>query len=281
MNLIPLLLALFSAPAWGAAASSSPVAGCVSSLDLALRTGRTDELRGRLTADAVWEDKWGARGGTGAFVAGLRALSQADLELPEQGLRWMRLSTFTWLGTGAAASQKLLAPHRHFVVDLSTRTDEAGKCGSVRLYRGARPWPPAPSHDLPPYTPKKLELTISGFNGRFGKGDVDGWLALWEPGAEFVSMLGSFRGGEVRTFFEQQAKRYREPRMAPARDFTGPEIGGALMEGVLSGTCRSSGRPFRMPYLMLLRYGKEGVRYVYEAFTVANDGCGPFWTHPR
>lgn len=119
------------------------------------------------------------------------------------------------------------------------------------------------------------------FNATFTAGRVEEWLSRWTPDAEFVSVIGPFVGPEVGTFFRKQAERYIPPTFTVTRDHGASPDGELVVEGVLDGRCRASGSPFAFPFIMTMRWRGELLSRVYEGFTAANDGCGPFWTSPR
>ncbi|MBI2362912.1 MAG: nuclear transport factor 2 family protein [Elusimicrobia bacterium] len=215
------------------------------------------------SSDALWADSSGAGAGPRAVADGLARLARGGGLGP---VRWVRLSTGTWLAAGSV----LVA------LDLD---GGAAFWSAARVYRGARPWPPEdPSPAEPPRTARQAAET---FNGTFGAGRVEDWTAQWAPDAEFVSVVGPFLGADVGVFFRNQAERYVGPHIEVLRDHGASPEGLLVMEGVLSGRCRRGGAGFEFPFLMSLRWRGGRLSRVYEAFSLLDDGCGMFWTAPR
>lgn len=244
--------------------------GCLAAVEAGLRPGAPPLPTACVEADAAWLDDAGPASGPEAVRAGLARLGAA-LDGSESP-RWVRLSTQTWLLTGLKGRRGWF----HVSWRLSGRRAffEEG-----RVYHGARPWPEARGEEgAPGYD---SDTFVAAFNGLFGAGRVEELVAHWAPDAAFVSGIGPFVGPEVGLFFRRQAGRYEAPAFTDVTHHGRDAHGAWTFEGVLTAHCRSTGAPFRMPFLMALRYSGERIGYLYEAFTRRDDGCGPFWATPR
>ncbi|HVE13471.1 MAG TPA: nuclear transport factor 2 family protein [Elusimicrobiota bacterium] len=271
MRLGPILLC---AALVGAGASSSRAEDCLALLEGSLRSGDTRVLK-CFAKGATWRDESGLRASKNAVKSGLKALLENHPKLPEKGLRTVPVSTGTLL-VGPYWDDDIGRRYGAFSIDSSS-----GMWTSLRLYQGARPWPETPADGGAGPDATALAKGVEAFNLSFSTGNVAGWLSFWRPDATFVSIIGPFVGPEVRTFFQNQIERYEAPKFTVDRDLTSPGTGGTLIEGAIRARCRSNGNPFALPFVMLIRYKDHKTCYVYEAFTVHDDGCGPFWTFPR
>ncbi|MBI5597302.1 MAG: nuclear transport factor 2 family protein [Elusimicrobia bacterium] len=255
---------------WSPARAGEPAAGCLGKVAAALNAGDAAPAAACFEPDAAWLDEEGAAEGREAVRAGLERLGRRSE--PGAPLRWVRLSTGTWMLTGVGRS----ISWRHLVVDLSGR---GSAFEAARVYRGARAWGAEDAKAAG--APRPMADIVSAFNGLFGAGDTEAFIARWAPDAVFVSAIGPFEGPEVAGFFRMQALRYEAPHFTGLREH-GPDSGhGLVFEGFLEASCLSGGTPFRLPFLMRLRWYCDRIGTVYEAFASLDDGCGMFWTAPR
>lgn len=262
-----LVVVLLAAPA--------RAAGCLSSIEDALRLGKADAAAACFDPDAGWLDEAGPSTGTAAVRAGLGRLWGGGAR-PEGPLRWTRLSTGTWLVQGLGEGAVFGARETLVVLDLSPGP---GFWSAARVYRGARPWPEEWAASTE--TARTAAEAADVFDRTFGAGDVAGWLARWAPDAVFTSVVGPFAGPEVGDFFRHQAERYEPPHIDATRDHGRGADGALAFEGTLRGRCREGGTPFAFPFIMRIVWRAGKVASVYEAFSSLDDGCGPFWTSPR
>lgn len=255
---------------WASLVAVSHAQGCLSAVEAALQPAAEPLPAGCFEDDASWLDAEGVFAGAESVRAGLARLA-ATLK-PGGRPRWVRLSTGTWLLTGLEGG--LGSPH----VALRLSGREAFWEGGA-VYVGSRPWP----EERPASAPSEntSRAVVDTFNESFGAGRVDEMLAHWAPDAEFVSGIGPFVGPKVGDFFRNQAKRYAGPRLVDVTHHGRGADGAWVMEGALTGICRSNGREFRLPFLMHLRFRGPLIGTLYEAFSRLGDGCGPFWTMPR
>lgn len=255
---------------WSPARAAEAAPGCLGRVESSLRSGEAAPAAGCFEEDAAWLDEEGEASGRQAVSAGLARLGrQAGKDAP---LRWVRLSTGTWMLTGIGRA----ITWRHLVVDLSGR---GAAFQGGRVYRGGRPWGTEDGRSSD--APRPLGEFLSAFNDLFGGGDTDGLVSKWAPDATFVSGIGPFEGAEVAGFFKEQALRYDAPRFVSVREHEREPGGAQVFEGVLAARCRADGTPFRLPFLMRLRWYGSRIGTLYEAFSSLNDGCGMFWTVPR
>ena len=255
---------------WSPAFAAEPPSGCLGRVESALRTGKAAPAASCFESGSSWLDEEGAAAGPEGALAGLTRLAGRASEDP--ALRWVRLSTGTWMLTGAGRG----ITWRHLVLELSAR-GKGFKAG--RVYRGARPWEGEDSRTAD--VPRPLGEFIAAFNGLFGRGNTDALIAKWAPDAAFVSGIGPFEGKEIPGFFRRQALRYDSPRFVEVREHEPAPGGATVFEGVLEARCRAGGAAFRFPFLMRLRWYGDRIGTLYEAFSTFNDGCGMFWTAPH
>ncbi|MDE2292033.1 MAG: nuclear transport factor 2 family protein [Elusimicrobia bacterium] len=255
------------------AAAPARAAGCLGALAGALTGSAKPPALSCFAPDASWLDEAGVSTGPASVRAGLARLASAAWA--PKGLAWRRLSTGTWLLTGLRVPGTWAGPEALVAVDLA---GAGGFFAAARVYRAARPWPADAPDQGPAWTAAQA---AAAFNGTFARGDVPAWAAQWAPDARFISVVGPYEGKGVAMFFRKQAERYADPRMTPSRD-EGPAPDGSLvMEGTISGRCRSTGSAFAFPYLMLMRRKSGRLSFVYEAFATYDDGCGPYWAVPH
>lgn len=209
-----------------------------------------------------------APGATWADSSGQVPAAEGLRSLEGQELHRVRASSATlWVG-----AETKTEPRRHLILVLD---DGAQGWTAARLYSAASRWPRPPDERISK-DPRDLAALLDAFNTRFSVGDAPGWLSHWAPEAVWDSASRRFVGSAVSDFFSHQAARYAQPHLQ-ARDLTSARTPGFLVEGTLSGACRSNGKSFSLPVLLLLRVKQHKIHYGWEAILKGNDGCGPFW----
>lgn len=225
------------------------------------------------SAAPTWTDDYGVSTRAAASLEGLARLRRrARPDAP----KWVVLSSGTVLLTGYV---DILHPWPgHLLVALDGPS--SGPWTAARVYRGARPWP-EPIASVPPADTRGGAEADKAFNETMGAGDPAAWAARWTPDGEFVSVVGPFKGPDVKVFFERQTERYSKVGSFTKLEHDRRSDGSLVFEGNLRGRCRIAGKAFDFPYIMAVRANAGTIAYVYEAFTTLGDGCGPFWTMPR
>lgn len=191
-------------------------------------------------------------------------------------LRWTSLSSGTVLIGGLTDISYPWPGHLLVALD----GPSTGPWTAARVYRAARPWPEALT-GVPPADTRGGAEADKAFNETMGAGDPAAWAARWAADGEFVSVVGPFKGPDVKTFFERQTERYAKVATFTTREHDRRPDGSLVFEGNLRGRCRTAPSTFDFPYIMAVRASSGVIAYVYEAFTTLGDGCGPFWTMPR
>lgn len=261
-----LAVLLFAAPAGAAPA-------CPETLVTFLATGTMSGLGSCFSPAPTWTDEAGVSTRPAAALEGLARLRRrARAEKPQ----WTAFSSGTVLLSGLTDVSYPWPGHLLVVLD----GPSTGPWTAARVYRGARPWP-EPLSGGPPADTREGPDADRAFNETMGSGDPGAWAARWSPDGEFVSVVGPFKGPDVKVFFERQTERYAKVETFTSRQHARRSDGSLVFEGNLRGRCRAAGAAFDFPYVMAVRARAGVIEYVYEAFTSLGDGCGPFWTMPR
>jgi len=267
LTLALLLLQLVTASGAGAA----PATPCPETFLNFIATGTMTGLGACFSPALVWSDDAGVSTRPAATLEGLARLRRrARPDAP----KWVVLSSGTTLLSGLS---DLSFP---WPGQLLVALDGPSPWTAVRVYRAARPWPEPVVGILPADTRGAAEADLA-FNETMGAGDPAAWAAKWAPDGEFVSVVGPYKGADVRTFFERQTERYAAVRTSTARQHDRRADGSLVFEGNIRGRCRKESRPFDFPFVMAVRASSGTIAFVYEAFTTLSDGCGPFWTTPH
>lgn len=246
---------------------------CQIALATFLSSGTLSGLGPCFAPGTTWTDEAGVSTRPAAALEGLGRLRR---RARPEALRWTALSSGTVLLSGLSDMSYPWPGELMAALD----GPSTGPWTAARVYRGARPWP-EPLAGVPPADTRGGAEADKAFNETMGAGDPAAWAARWTPDGEFVSVVGPFKGPDVKTFFERQTERYAKVQSLTTREHDRRADGSLVFEGNLRGRCRTAPNSFDFPYIMAVRASSGVISYVYEAFTSLGDGCGPFWTMPR